>query len=48
MNSAYSIDIIGGADGPTAVFITGSFLPELILFLIACLGVLIWSHIKKK
>ena len=48
MSHVYSIGIIGGADGPTAIFVTGSFLPELVLLFVMCLGVFIWYRIKKE
>ena len=47
-----SIGIIGGADGPTAIFVTGRFpwyLPVLIVAGIAALvGLLIWYFKKKR
>ena len=38
MQEAYSIGIIGGADGPTAVLVSGRFPFELILLLVLGLG----------
>ena len=47
-----SIGIIGGSDGPTAIFVTGRFswyLPVLIVAGIAALvGLLIWYFKKKR
>jgi len=47
MQEAYSIGIIGGADGPTAVLVSGRFPFELILLLVLGLGALIW-YFKRK
>ena len=41
MNAA-TIGIIGGADGPTAVFVTGRFPWEILLLAAVCIGALIW------
>lgn len=43
-----SIGIIGGADGPTAVFVTGRFPWEMILLAAAALCVCIWLIRRKK
>ena len=48
MNKAYSIGIIGGADGPTAIFVTGRFPWEIILLVACCIGAVIWYFIRKK
>ena len=48
MNEAYSIGIIGGADGPTAIFVTGRFPWEIVLFAVVCIGVAIWYFKRKK
>lgn len=48
MQEAYSIGIIGGADGPTAVLVTGRFPFELVLLLAIGLGALIWYLRRKK
>lgn len=48
MKESYSIGIIGGADGPTAVFVTGRFPWEIILIAAVCVGVLIWYFKRKK
>ena len=52
MKDAACIGIIGGADGPTAIFVTGGF-PWLLLAaaVAAAVGIaalLIWRHSKKK
>ena len=45
----HSIGIIGGADGPTAIFVTGNPLPGLIGGVIAVsLIVLIVYYVRKK
>jgi len=46
--TASSIGIIGGADGPTAVFITGRFPWEIILLGILCIGAAIWIKKRRK
>lgn len=48
MNEAYSIGIIGGADGPTAIFVTGRFPWEILLLAAVCIGVVIWYFKRKK
>ena len=49
MKVAYSVGIIGGADGPTAVFVTGNPLPGLLAAAAIVLGlVLLIRHFKKK
>ena len=48
MNEAVSIGIIGGADGPTAVFIAGRFPWEILLLAALCAGAIIWSKYWKK
>jgi len=48
MFEAQSIGIIGGADGPTAVFVTGGFPWEIILLAAVCIGVTIWLLKRKK
>lgn len=48
---AASIGIIGGADGPTAIFVAGSVItPTLpILFaIISCIGAVLWVVVRKK
>lgn len=49
MNESASIGIIGGADGPTAVFITGdpTALIVIALVAVAIIGAIIWK-LKKK
>ena len=44
----YSIGLIGGADGPTAIFVTGRFPWEILLLGAACIGALIWFKKRKK
>lgn len=48
MNEAYSIGVIGGADGPTAVFVTGRFPWEIVLIALIVIGTLIWYFKRKK
>ena len=48
MNEAMSIGIIGGADGPTAIFVAGGFPWEIVLLAAVCIGVIIWFKHRKK
>ena len=48
MSTSSSIGIIGGADGPTAIFVTGRFPWEIILLAAACIGIIIWFKTRKK
>lgn len=48
MNKAYSIGVIGGADGPTAVLVTARFPWEIILIGGICVGVVICFLLRKK
>ena len=48
MNEAMSIGIIGGADGPTAVFVTGRFPWELLLLAAVGIGICIYLIGRKK
>ena len=48
MNEAYSIGIIGGADGPTAIFVTGRFPWEIALAATALIAIVIWFVVKRK
>lgn len=48
MNQANSIGIIGGADGPTAVFVTGRFPWEIAVLGLLCIGAAIWLYMRKK
>ena len=48
MKEAMSIGIIGGADGPTAVFVTGRFPWELILLGAVVIIGSIWLIKRKK
>ena len=47
---AHSIGIIGGADGPTAIFVTGNPLPGILLLAAAglALGLLIGWYFRKR
>lgn len=49
MNESASIGIIGGADGPTAVFITGDPTALIVIVLVAAviIGAIIWK-LKKR
>lgn len=46
MLEAYSVGIIGGADGPTAVLIAGRFPWEVILICTVIIGAIIWFNRK--
>ena len=48
MNEAYSIGIIGGADGPTAIFVSGRFPWEIALAVAALIAIVIWFVAKRK
>ena len=48
MSKAMSIGIIGGADGPTAVFVAGEFPWGILLLAALCIGAVIWFKIRKK
>jgi Na+-transporting methylmalonyl-CoA/oxaloacetate decarboxylase beta subunit len=46
--TTHSIGIIGGADGPTAIFITGRFPWEIIVLIVVCIIAAIWFFKRKK
>ena len=48
MSEAVSIGIIGGADGPTAIFVTGRFPWEILLLGAIFIGLILWLKIRKK
>ena len=48
MNEAMSIGIIGGADGPTAIFVAGRFPWEILLLAVICIGAIIWFKTRNK
>ena len=48
MKEAVSIGIIGGADGPTAVFVTGRFPWEIILLAAVVICGCVWLLKRKK
>ena len=48
MMQAYSIGVIGGADGPTAIFVTGGFPLGILLLGVVCIGAVIWFKKRKK
>lgn len=48
MPEAQSIGIIGGADGPTAIFITGRFPWEIVLLIVVCIIALVLFFKHKK
>lgn len=48
MNEAQSIGIIGGADGPTVLFVTGRFPWEIIILAAVCIAAIIWFLKRKK
>ena len=43
-----TIGIIGGADGPTTVFVTGGFPWEILLLAGLTIGVMIWFKNRNK
>jgi len=46
---AQSIGIIGGADGPTAIFVTGDPVSAILsTVLAACIVILVLKYIRKK
>lgn len=47
MSTAFSIGIIGGADGPTAIFVTGRFPVEIILLAAGLVILIFWLSRKK-
>lgn len=49
MNEAASIGIIGGADGPTAVFVAGNPVALIAgaVLVIAVIGIVIWKISKR-
>ena len=48
MKEAYSIGIIGGADGPTAILLAGRFTWEILILAALSIGILIWFKKRKK
>ena len=48
MKKAMSIGIIGGADGPTAVFVTGHFPWEIILLVAVSIALCVYFFRKKR
>ena len=48
MSEAVSIGIIGGADGPTAILVSGRFPWEIILLAGLCIGAIAWFKTRKK
>ena len=48
MSEAVSIGIIGGADGPTAIFVIGRFPWEILLLGAICIGLILWLKFRKK
>ena len=45
---ASAIGIIGGADGPTSVFVTGSAVPNYLMPMIFVLSLLTWLFLRFK
>lgn len=45
---SYSIGIIGGADGPTAILVSGRFPWEILLLGLLIIGSLVWYKKRKK
>lgn len=43
-----SLGIIGGADGPTAIFVTTSFSWELLLLIVLAVGIIIGLILHKR
>lgn len=48
IKEAVSIGIIGGADGPTAILVTGRFPWEVLLLAVLCVVAVIWFKKHKK
>lgn len=48
MSEAVSIGIIGGADGPTAILVSGRFPWEVLLLGTVCICFILWLKIRKK
>ena len=48
MKEAYSLGIIGGADGPTAILVAGRFPWEILLLVLLCIAAVIWFIKRKK
>lgn len=48
MSEAQSIGIIGGADGPTVIFVTGRFPWEIVLLAAVLVVAAIWFFKRKK
>ena len=45
---SYSIGIIGGADGPTAILVAGRFPWEIVILGVICVAAIIWFAKRKK
>lgn len=43
-----SLGIIGGADGPTVLFVTGRFPWEIVILGLLCIVAVIWYFKRKK
>ena len=48
MSEAFSIGVIGGADGPTAIMVAGRFPYEIFILLAVVIGLLVWYFNHKK
>ena len=48
MNEAVSLGIIGGADGPTAIIVSGRFPWEIVLLAAVCVVSVIWFKTRRK
>ena len=48
MKESYSIGIIGGADGPTAILVAGRFPWEILLLGLLIIGAFFWYKKRKK
>ena len=48
MMESYSVGIIGGADGPTAILVSGSFPWGILLLGLLIIGAVIWYKERKK
>ena len=46
-NQASSIGIIGGADGPTAIFITGKIYPYILRDVVLIISLVLYFPVKK-
>ena len=48
MTESYSLGIIGGADGPTAILVAGRFPWEILILAAVAVAAIIWYRKRKK